>query len=177
MNTMEAICSRKSVRCYNGKNISEAELKQLLKAAYATPVGMKAYDTLILTVVTNKDFMDKLNADSAAMMGRSDAVPLYGAPTLIIVSSTLPGGARDNVAYSNAACIVENIALEAVELGIGTCHIWGAIRALNANPELVKKLNLPEGYVPCCAVILGHTDETYELREIPMDRIKTDYLA
>ena len=176
MNTMDAICSRKSVRSYTGENISEAELKQILKAAYAAPVGMKAYDTLILTVVTNQAFMDKLNADSAAMMGRPDAVPLYGAPMLIIVSSTLPGGARDNVAHSNAACIVENIALEAVELGIGTCHIWGAIRALNANPELLKELELPEGYVPCCAVILGHTDETYELREIPMDRIKTDYL-
>ena len=177
MNTMEAICSRKSIRSYNGKNISEAELKQLLKAAYAAPVGMKAYDTLILTVVTNQAFMDKLNADSAAMTGRPDAIPLYGAPTLIIVSSTLPGGARDNVAYSSAACIVENIALEAVELGIGTCHIWGAIRALNANPELVKELNLPEGYVPCCAVILGHTDEAYGLREIPAGRIKTNYLA
>ena len=176
MNTLDAIYRRKSVRSYNGKNITEAELNQLLKAAYAAPVGMKAYDTLIMTVVTNQTFMDKLNADSAAMMGRPDTVPLYGAPTMIIVSSTLPGGARDNVAYSNAACIVENIALEAVELGIGTCHIWGAIRALNANPELVKELNLPEGYVPCCAVILGHTDETYELREIPMDRIQTDYL-
>ena len=177
MNTMDAICSRKSVRSYNGKNITEAELKQILKAAYAAPVGMKAYDTLIMTVVTNQAFMDKLNADSAAMMGRSDAVPLYGAPTLIIVSSTLPGGARDNVAHSNAACIVENIALAAVELGIGTCHIWGAIRALNENQELLKQLNLPEGYVPCCAAILGHTDETYGPREIPMDRIRTDYLA
>ena len=177
MKTMEAICSRKSVRSYTGESITQVELEQLLKAAYAAPVGMKAYDTLILTVVTNQTFMDKLNAASAAMMGRPDAVPLYGASTLIIVSSTLPGGARDNVAYSNAACIVENIALEAVEMGIGTCHIWGAIRALNANPELLKELKLPEGYVPCCAVILGHTNETYEPREIPMDRIKTDYLA
>ena len=177
MNTMDAISSRKSVRSYNGKNITEAELKQILKAAYAAPVGMKAYDTLIMTVVTNQAFMDKLNVAAAAMLGQPDAVPLYGAPTMIIVSSTLPGGARDNVAYSNAACIVENIALEAVELGIGTCHIWGAIRALNANPELVKELNLPEDYVPCCAVILGHTNETYELREIPMDRIRTDYMA
>lgn len=177
MNTMDAICSRKSVRSYTGENITEAELKQLLKAAYAAPVGMKAYDTLTLTVVTNQAFMDRLNNAAAAMMGRPDAVPLYGAPTLIIVSSTLPGGARDNVAYSNAACVVENIALEAVELGIGTCHIWGAIRALNADPELVKELKLPEGYVPCCGVILGRTDEAYEPREIPMDRIRTDYLA
>ena len=78
------------------------------------------------------------------------------------------------MAYSNTACIVENITLEAVELGIGTCYICGAIRALNEDPELLKELYLPEGYVPCCAVILGHTDETYELREIQIDRIRTD---
>ena len=39
---------------------------------------------------------------------------------MIHVSFTLPGGARDNVAYSNAACIGENIALGAVGLGILT---------------------------------------------------------
>ena len=27
----------------------------------------------------------------------------------------------------------------------------------------------------CCAVILGHTDETYDPREIPMNHIRTDY--
>ena len=34
MNSIGAICSRKSVRSYTGENISEAELKQSLKAAY-----------------------------------------------------------------------------------------------------------------------------------------------
>ena len=30
-------------------------------------------------------------------------------------------------------------------------------------------------YVPCCAVILGNTYETYDPREIPMNRIRTGY--
>ena len=59
MNTMDTTYSRKSVRSYTGESVTEAELTQILKAAYAAPVGMKAYNTLILTVVTNQTFMDR----------------------------------------------------------------------------------------------------------------------
>ena len=44
--------------------------------------------------------------------------------------------------------------------------------ALNTKPELLRELDLPEGYTPCCAVAPGKTDEVYSLREIPEDRIR-----
>lgn len=167
MNTMDALFSRKSVRSYTGEPVAEEELRLLLKAAYAAPVGRALYDTLSLTVVTNKDFMARLNA----LTGRE---ALYGAPLMILVSSKLSDG-DNNVAYSNAACIVENIALAAVELGLGTCHIWGAIRALNGSAELLSELPIPEGMTPCCAVIVGRTDAKYGDREIGT-KIHTTYL-
>lgn len=49
---------------------------------------------------------------------------------------------------------------------------WGAVAALNTKPELLRELDLPEGYTPCCAVAPGKTDEVYSLREIPEDRIR-----
>lgn len=172
MNLPEAIYSRKSIRSYTGEAISEAELKEILKAAYAAPVGRAQYDTLTLTVITNKELLSKIDKNCAIMFGDPDMHPLYGAPAFVLVSSQLTGTPHDNIAYSNAAIIVENMSLAAVSLGIGTCHIWGASMALNTNPELVKELNLPEGYTPCCGIILGKTDEKYEVREIP-ERIKT----
>ena len=45
-----------------------------------------------------------------------------------------------------------------------------------SNDALLKELNLPEGMVPCCAIILGQTDEKYELRNIPEKKIKTDFI-
>lgn len=98
--------------------------------------------------------------------------PLYNAPMLVLVSAKLPDaeGMR-NVSYSNAAIIVQNMALAATELGVGVCHIWGATMATLNAPEILKELNLPEGFTPCCAVTLGKTDYVYEQREIPMDRI------
>lgn len=173
MNTMDVICSRKSICSYNGESITEAELQAILKAAYAAPVGMGAYDSLQLNIVTNKEYLSQIDEAAAVMFQKPGIHPLYGAPTLIIVSTKLSGGAMDNTSYSNAACIIHNMVLEAVEIGVGACYIWGAIMALNSKPELVAKLNLPEGYTPCCAISLGHTDEQYAIREISSERIKT----
>lgn len=172
MNTMETICSRKSVRTYTGEQITEEQLSAILKAANAAPVGMGQYGDVHLTVVTNAELLGRIDAAGTAMVGKPDAHPLYGAPMLILVSAKKPSvKAMENVAYSNAAIIVQNMALAATELGVGVCHIWGAITAILNAPDILKELNLPEGFIPCCAVTLGKTDYTYEEREIPIDRI------
>lgn len=172
---METICARKSVRTYTGEPITADELNIILKAANAAPVGMGQYDAVHLTVITNKEMLGKIDAAGAAMFGKPDIHPLYNAPMLIMVSAKMPAaeGMR-NVSYSNAAIIVQNMALAATEIGVGACHIWGATMAVANSPEILKGLNLPEGFVPCCAVSLGKTDYVYEEREIPMDRITTN---
>ena len=105
------------------------------------------------------------------MFGKPDMHPLYGAPTLILVSSRKPAPMMENVAYSNAAIMAHNMALAATELGVGTCYIWGATAAMSRNPEVLSELKLPEGFVPCCAISLGKTNDTYEMRDIPVDKI------
>lgn len=40
MNTMETICSRKTIRSYTDENITADELNVILKAANASPVGI-----------------------------------------------------------------------------------------------------------------------------------------
>lgn len=172
MTMMETICSRKSVRSYTGENITAEELEVILEAANASPVGMGQFDSLYLTVITNKELLAKIEASAAAMFGKPDMHPLYGAPTLILVSSRKPAPMMENVAYSNAAIMAHNMALAATELGVGTCYIWGATAATSRNPEILSELKLPEDFVPCCAVCLGKTDITYELREIPADKIR-----
>ena len=175
MNTLSAILSRRTIRNFNGKDIDESELNAILGAAYSAPVGRKRYDSLAITVVKNKDFLAKLDMETAKDMGDVGMHPLYSAPTLIIISSVIDPAPHNNVNYSNAAIITENIALAATELGVGACHIWGAIRTLNTRPELLSMLDIPEGMTPCCAVALGKTDEVYSMREIEA-RIKTNYI-
>ena len=134
---------------------------------------MGQYENVHLTVVKNVELLEKIDKAGAAMFGDSNTRTLYGAPMLIIVSSKKPedNAFAENVAYSNAAIIAHNMSLEATDLGVGSCYIWGAIAALATSPDIVAELNLPDGFIPCCAVVLGDTQENYELRDIRLDRI------
>lgn len=172
MNTLDTIYSRRTIRNFNGKAVSEQELSEILKSAYAAPVGRAMYDSLNMTVVTNKDLLIEWEQHMATVIGNPDMHPFYNAPTVILVSSAGDG----NVNYSNAAILVQNMALAATDMGIGACHIWGAVGVLNGNAELIKKLKVPDGMTPCCAIALGYFDGKYEIRDIPENRIRTEYV-
>ena len=176
MEAMELLCARKSVRTYTGEKVSEETLQTILKAGNAAPVGMKQYGSLHLTVIEDPVLLQAIDAAAGAMFGDPSRHPLYGAPTLILVSLKASGAEAGNVDFSNAAIVAHNMSLAAVDAGVGQCLIWGAIRALNDSPELVARLNLPEGFAPSCAVIVGLTEDSYTPREIPTDRIATDRL-
>ncbi len=154
--------TRKSVRSYTGEAISEQTLEKLLHAANASPVGLAKYETLHLTVVKRAEVLEEIERN-AAQLFRAERKFLYGAPTMIIVSTS----ATDNVGYSNAAIVAHDMSLAAVDEGVGVCHIWGSTIALAANKELIAKLGIPEGFTPACAIIVGKTDEVYAPREIP----------
>ena len=171
MSFIDRLFSRKSIRSYTGEAISQRDLDTILLAGNAAPVGKGRYDTLHLTVVSNPKLLEKIDKRTAEYLGKPDMHPLYGAPQLIVVSLKGDCGLPDNVNYSNAAIVAHNMALAAMSLNIGTCLIWGAIRAVNESPEILSELGLPEGFNPSCAITLGGTDDCYTLRDIPEDKI------
>lgn len=173
---LETIYSRKTIRSYTGKDITESELNEILKSANASPVGMGQYENVHLTIVKNKELLCKIDRAGAKMFNKPDSHPLYGVPTLIIISSKNLGINMTNVAYSNCAIIAHNMALTATALGVGSCYIWGATMALSKDEDILQSLKLPEGFIPCCALGLGKTNEKYTVRDIPADRIKTHHI-
>jgi len=176
MNAMENLLARRSIRSYTGKLPTKEQMEIILQAAYAAPIGMGRYDSVRITVVTDSTFLSELESACAAQRGEENYHPLYGAPMLIILSSVFPGIPTDNSSYSNTAIISQNIALAATHLGLGACHIWGAIRTLNTQSNLLAKLNLPAGFAPCCAVALGHTQETYSIESARKHTMETTRL-
>lgn len=174
MNVLEAIETRRSIRTYTDEPVTEAELSTILKAAYASPVGSGNYDDFQLNVITDKTLMNEIEENYCTVMNKPGRTPLYGAPMLIVVSTKLSDiPIMNNGPYSSCAIIVQNMSLAATELGLGTCHIWGAIRGMNSTPELVSKLNLKEGLTPVASLIIGHTDENMVRRTFPDERMKT----
>ncbi|MBQ7921131.1 MAG: nitroreductase family protein [Clostridia bacterium] len=176
MNTLEAIYSRRSIRAFNGVQLTEEECKVILKAAYASPIGRAMYDTLSLTVITDRALIDRWEKQMQEEAGNPDLHPFYGAPTVILVSSVIGEGLMTNVNYSNAAIVVQNMAIAATEIGVGACHIWGAVRGLHGDDAVSKELKIPAGMVPCCAIALGHFDGEYAVREVQEDRIQTYFI-
>lgn len=163
---------RKSVRSFTGEGISEETRNKILHAANVSPVGLGKYESLHLTVIQDKAVLDEIEKYAAALFKVEGRSFLYNAPELIVVSSS----ATDNVGYSNAAIVAHDMALAAVDENVGVCHIWGCTAALASNPELIKKIGIPEGFTPTCAVALGKTEEVYEQRELPENRISTNYI-
>lgn len=176
METMEAIARRQSCRAYTGEQITEEELQTILEAANAAPAGMGRYDTERLTVIQNPELLARLDAAGAAFFGNPEGHPLYGAPTLILVSAAVQENKLSPVAYSNAACIIENMAIAAADLGLGGVYIMGIIHAISMNKELSDELRIPQGFAPVSAFAVGKAAMPLEARELTVTRISTDYI-
>lgn len=176
METFDTIYSRHTVRNYTGETITDEQLTNIVAAGNAAPVGRGKFEDAHMTVIRNKEFITEIDANGAKFFNNPDLHPLYNAPILIVVSERQVEGISPNVMYSNGAIIAHSMILAATDLGVGATHIWGATAALAANSELTAKLGLPEGFVPCCSVALGQFPDGYQKREIPTNRIATDYI-
>ena len=174
MDTFDTILSRRSIRTYTGEALSTSDLEKILKAAKSAPVGMGLYDQMHLTVVNDCSFIAKADTATAKLMNMEGKHPTYNAPTLIFVSAKKQKPMFTNMMISSAAMIAHNMALEATDLGVGACYLWGVFTAVSNTPDLLEKLDLPEDYELLAAIGIGPTAETYAVREIPDERISTN---
>lgn len=163
MNTQEAILTRKSVRGFTKEQLTEDELKNILDAAYASPIAGTLYKTMRLTVVQKQEVLDQIS-NFYKEAGGMKADMLFGAPTLIIVSGLKTFD--DTALFANAGCIVENIQLSAWDMGLGSVFNWSAGTVLPGNVELLRTLCIPEDFKPLTGVVIGHPAKEVPKREL-----------
>ncbi len=162
MQTPETILKRKSVRDFKPDQISEKELDTILNAACAAPVGHGDYDSLRLTVIQNRELLNKISA----AYSKSDI--FYGAPTVIAVSSN----SLESINYSNAGCVVQNMLLAATDLGLGSVYVFNFVWACEKDKNLVKELKIEDGFFPVASVALGYPAQEIEFRKEFIKKIK-----
>jgi nitroreductase len=189
---------RRSTRKFLDKQITEKELSALLLAANGVPVGSNMYRDIHLTVVQNREVLDKLSqaaakrsldkkrmkeitGDTVLDTGADKPValsdPFYGAPTVIFVShknQTIQPG----IEYSNVACIVLSMHLAATELGLGSVFMWHALESMRELPDLdnAHLLNVPEGFSPLLGIAIGYPAKESGTRELRADKIASSYI-
>lgn len=161
MDALEAIMKRKSVRSYKKEQITDKDLEAILEAGKSGPGG-GAYH---LSVIQKPALLQKINdATKAVMLAGTGFMkeraslpgyePVYGAPTLILLSAGDPNG------IANTSCCAENMLVAATALGLGSCYLMSVRGAFSGENgiELMRECGIPEGNQVNCAVIIGYQD-------------------
>ena len=175
---IQNIFTRRSVRRYSDRQISEQLLNAILEAAAYAPTGSNS-QSWHFTVVQNAAVIEEINqaikAAFSAMeetpgMYRSKAAAIraskgenycfyYGAPTIVIVSNER--------AYSNAmadsAAALQTMFLAAHSLGVGSCWL-NQLHWCETEPEVRKiytRIGVPESHMVCGGSALGYSEGPY----------------
>ena len=186
MDYLELAAERHSVRKYTAEPVSEEDLRKIIVAANAAPVGSSRFEDIHLTVVRDREVLDKLaeavqvrfrdkktieaiigsvNGPEVPTKGKDD--PFYHAPVVIFVShrkQTLQPG----IEWANAACVAYSMHLEATSLGLGSVFMWGALEAARVLPayDHTELLQLPEGFEPLIGLAVGYEAKETSPREL-----------
>ncbi len=163
MNTlMNTIISRRSVRSYKSDPVPQELLDRIIDAGLYAASGMGRQDTVIIEV-TDCEMRDRLSRMNAAVMGRDDVDPFYGAPTVFVVLAR-----RDVPTHVyDGSLTLGNMMLAAHELGLGSCWIHRAKEEFDSEEgkSILRSLGICEDLEGIGHLIVGYPDG--ELPEAP----------
>ena len=149
---IQNIKTRRSVRSFTDKRISDEDLREIAEAGMFAPSGMNR-QTWQFTVVHNQEKIKALAAAIAEVLGRS-GYNFYAPDALIIPSNVADSawGRDDN------ACALQNIFLAAHSLGIGSVWI-NQLRDICDDPKirpLLRDLGIPDNHIVYGLAALGY---------------------
>ncbi len=150
---IRALKERRSIRSYKPEQITDDELKTVLEAGTWAPTAKGLQDPWIVAV-QNPAMLKRISRMNAAVWGRDDIDPFYGAPTFVLVF-----GSADWVnAVPDGSLVLGNMMNAAHAIGLGSCWI-NREREMFATDEgkaLMQELGLPEGLIGIGALALGY---------------------
>lgn len=166
--TIQTILSRRSIRSYDAKPVEPEKIAAIMSCAQFAP-SARNLQPWHFTVITSRAMLDRISAENKKILLSSPeemarkmaAVPDFdsfrGAPMAVIVSG------RSDAAYAAGDCAnaVENMAIAASSLGLGSCYLASFKMCLEVpqGAELLKELQIPAGYVPMYALSIGYGNE------------------
>lgn len=149
---LEVIKSRRSIRSYEEKQISEEELDAVLEAGTYAPTGMGAQSPVIVAV-QDQEVIAQLVEMNAGIMGTSSN-PYYGAPTIVLVFADTARGTW----LQDGSCVLENMMIAAHSIGLGSCWINREMEmfASAEGKALMKAWGLEDHLSGVGAIALGY---------------------
>lgn len=162
---IDNIMTRTSIRAYQDRDVEDAKVETLLRAAMAAPsAGNKQPWRFV--VVRDKNTLHEISANVGPIK-MADKAPL----AIIVcgdLNNTFPEDGRDYW-VEDASAATENLLLAAHGLGLGA--VWCGIYPIKERVAFLKKLlDLPENIVPLNVVPIGYPAEDPE----PKDKWKPE---
>ena len=157
MNTFDCILKRRSIRKFKNQKVEEEKITKLLKAAMAAP---SAKNTLPweFYVVKSEEIKEKIKLISPAYGYNPDIMIIVGYD----VNNTLSKSSFD-FAFEDCTAALENILLEATELGLGS--VWCGIYPKEDRVAAIQEaLGVKPNIIPLGLVEIGYPDEEKEPR-------------
>jgi len=150
---LKEIKKRQSIRKYLNKPVEKEKIIEMLKAGMQGPTARNSQDWTFY-VIENKDTLMKIG----------NFLPHYkmfleaGAGIIACGDINKSVHNRQEFLYVDVGASIENILLEGVNQGLGTC--WCAISPAPERVEFFKKeLNLPDNIIPVAAIAVGYSNE------------------
>lgn len=175
--TMESILNRRSIRLYKPQMPKQEELDTVLSAALYAP-SARNFQPNHVRVVKDNELLKELNRDFKQFVGES--TPAYtgwqeqpffhDAPVFAMIF----GDRENHYTPVDAGIMVENMAVAAQSVGLGSCII-GCIGTYMNSPEGAKwreRFDVPENCDFMIGITLGYADEAPEMKPRYEDRIE-----
>ena len=144
---LDVIFSRKSVRTYTDKAVSEEQVETLLKAAMAAPTGMNVQPWRFV-VVRNQAVKNRIAGRNGMISKASVAIVVCG-------ETQLKNGQPNKNWTADCAAASENLLIAAEALGLGA--VWTACYPYEERMStVIEALELPEDVKPLCVIPVGY---------------------
>lgn len=156
MDVEDAILSRRSVRSYKDKQISQEKLELILDSVRMAPSANNKQEWKFVVVREEEKKKEVFEATKGQNQVREAPVVIAGVSTDpdYIMTSDVPSGVVD------LTIAMDHLALKATEEDLGTCWIGAFYQ------EKVKKaLEVPEDCKVISMMTLGYPEESLEKRE------------
>ena len=140
---LEAIRNRRSVRFYRDTSVSDADIEEVLKAGFCAPSGHneRAWHVIVVKDQATKEAISGLHQWSKI---------LARVPVVIVVCVDRT---NQNLWVEDGAAFMENMMIQATEMGLGTCWVMTREEEMGTMHEA---LSLPQHIAVLAATPLGY---------------------
>ena len=154
----ELMKTRRSIRRYKPDMVPPELLAPIAEAGLYAASGLGRQSPIILEV-TDRAMRDRLMRMNAAVLGRAESDPFYGAPVIFVVLAR-----RDCPTYVyDGSLTLGNMMLAAHAEGLGSCWIHRAKEVFDteAGRAILRELGVEGDYEGIGHLAVGYPDGEY----------------